>query len=80
MVKLNLKKVVILKNKNKDKNEFSKFSEPSNKPLIPPIDKPDAPDEPNAPDEPAPDEPVLNDPDAFEELDDFKIDNEYSLL
>src|SRR5436190_15347118 len=68
MIKLNLEKIAILKDKNQDKNELSKPFKPSDEPLTPPADEPDAPDEP-----------APNDPDAPEELDDPEIDDEHPL-
>ena len=89
VVRLDLEKVTILKDKSKDDNNdnltdisepseppepFNKPSEPSSKPPKPPTNEPDAPDEPDVPDEPAPDN--SDDPDAPEELGDIEIDEE----
>jgi hypothetical protein len=89
VVRLDLEKVIILKDKSKDNNNdnltdisesseppepFNEPSEPSNKPPEPPTNEPDAPDEPNVPDEPAPDN--SDDPDAPEELGDIEINEE----
>src|SRR2546423_13131506 len=68
VIKLNLEKVAILKDKNKDKDELSEPSEPSDEPPTPLADEPDAPDEP-----------APNDLDAPEELDDPEIDDEHPL-
>jgi hypothetical protein len=71
VVRLDLKKVIILKDKSKDNNNDNLTN----------IFKPSEPPEPfNEPFEPPTNKPVFNnsdDPDAPEELDDIKIDKEY---